>query len=74
MKVSLECTYCGHKWIETVYNQRSIEDKVCPNGNCRHKELKVKDLSSKIDYYQGSPPFQPSSIEIEWPTGMMGHL
>lgn len=68
MKVSLECTYCGHKWEKTVYNQSSLEGMSCEHGNCKHKELKVKDLSSKIDYYQGSPPF-PISIKLEpyWP-------
>lgn len=57
MKISLECTYCGHIWVETVYNQHSMDGKSCSNGNCKHKELKVRDLSSKIDYYKGSPPF-----------------
>lgn len=69
MKVSMECTYCGHQWTETVYNRDSIENKRCTHGNCRHTELKVRDLSSKIDYYQGSPPFPLTQVKIDgfWP-------
>lgn len=64
MKVSIECTYCGHKWVETLYNQSSLQGKICSHGNCRHKQLIVKDLSQEIDYYKGSPSF-PVKIELQ---------
>lgn len=58
MRVSIECMYCGHKWEKMAYNKQSIEDEKCPK--CNDSTLKVKDLeASKIDYYQGSPPFPP---------------
>lgn len=67
MKVSLECQYCGHKWIELVYNRQSLEDKTCTHGNCRHRVLIIKDLASKVDYYEGSQPFSPElKLLKEW--------
>lgn len=57
MKVSLECTYCGHKWIETIYHKSVIDGKTCSHGTCRHKQLIVRDLNDKVDYYKGCPPF-----------------
>lgn len=63
MKISLECTYCGHKWVVEVYNRDSLNNKTCTHGNCRHRRLIAKDLlTSKIDYYEGSPPF---SLELD---------
>lgn len=62
MKVSLECTYCGYKWIAEVYNRDSLSGKTCTRGNCKHKQLIARDLTNKVDYYEGSPPF---SIEID---------
>lgn len=56
MKVELECTYCGHKWIYEGYNRLSIVSEKCKK--CKDANLKAKDLDvSKIDYYAGSPPF-----------------
>lgn len=68
MKVSLECTYCGYKWTELVYNQDSLGQKICTNGNCRHKQLIIRDLTNKIDYYEGSPPFRELDVRLlkEW--------
>lgn len=69
MRISLECSYCGHIWEETLYSRESLIDKTCMNGDCRHKPLIVKDLTSKIDYYEGSPPF-PVQVDLnklkEW--------
>lgn len=71
MKVSLECTYCGHKWVVEVYNRDSLSNKSCVHGNCRHKKLIAKDLAtSKIDYYEGSPPF-PITLDLK---GLNGWL
>lgn len=56
MLVDVECTYCGQKWEENVYNQSSLHDMKCKY--CKDKNLKFKDKDkSKIDYYQGCPPF-----------------
>ena len=57
MIVALECLYCGHKWRELIYNQGSLSGKTCRYGTCRHKELKVEDISKRVDYYKGSPSF-----------------
>lgn len=73
MKVSIECTYCGHKWEETVYNKSSLVDKTCKNGNCRHSQLIVRDLSSKINYYEGSPEFPPKVEDNGWPYSAGGY-
>lgn len=72
MKVSIECTYCGYKWEETIYNRASLEDKVCPNGNCKDRNLKVKDATSKVDYYKGCPPFPIVFDDRGWPYNMGG--
>lgn len=72
MRVSIECTYCGHIWTETVYNRDTLQDKRYNYGNCRHSILKVKDLSNKIDYYQGCPDFPPELADNGWPYSMGG--
>jgi len=70
MKFSMECTYCGHKWVETAYNPETLRGKICPHGNCKDKRIIVRDLnSSKIDYYEGSPAFP---IQLEKNEGWFG--
>lgn len=59
MYVELECTYCGFKWEESVSTKAEIDEMACIHGNCGDTNLKVRDVArTKIDYYQGSPPFQ----------------
>jgi hypothetical protein len=56
MQVEIECTYCGHKEQDDVYNQYSLHGRRCKK--CKDSNLKFKDLTqTKIDYYQGCPPF-----------------
>lgn len=70
MKVQIECTYCGHKWTETVYQKSSVENMTCIWGNCKDSNLIVRDMSvGKIDYYAGSPPFP----EDNWPLGKLDY-
>lgn len=57
MRISIECPYCGKKTIEVIYNQDSLLNRVCNNGNCTEKRLIIKDLSGKVNYYEGCPPF-----------------
>lgn len=64
MEVELECMYCGHKWTNIVRNQAQIEAMVCEKRGCGHSTLKVRDMAKKIDYYQGSPPFE-EKVELE---------
>lgn len=63
MKVSLECTYCGHIWFETVYHKGALDGKTCVNGSCRHKQLILRDLKDKVDHYKGCPPFPEKQEE-----------
>lgn len=69
MKYNIECTYCGKQWIENVYNEFSLVDKKCPV--CKDRNIKARRLeSSKINYYQGSPPFPlKGDTKDEWPWG-----
>lgn len=68
MKVQLECTYCGHKWIETIYNRSATETMTCKHGNCRDSNLIVRDLTTtKVDYYAGSPPFPEKAKDNGYP-------
>lgn len=64
MRVSIECKYCGCKWEDNIYN---TSDKTCDNGNCNSKNLIFKEITSnsKIDYYQGAPPFPPKEISLK---------
>lgn len=66
MKVSIECTYCGHLWIETIYHQSVLEGKTCKNGDCKDRKLIVRDIKGKIDYYKGCPPFPEMSNDDRW--------
>lgn len=71
MKVQLECMYCGHKWVEEVYNKSSIDSKTCTKGNCGDSNLIVRDLNaSKIDAYKGCPPFPEPKKRTGWFMGM----
>lgn len=68
MKVEFECTYCGYRWVEEIWNKDTISSKVCKKGNCRTKNLLARDLqATKVDYYQGSPPFQEPKKDNGWP-------
>jgi transcription elongation factor Elf1 len=78
MKIELECTYCGKKWEATVYNKQMIEAMSC--SKCGDSNLKVRDLAvakidtystkenavSKVDYYQGCPPFPEKKRTQDW--------
>jgi len=78
MKIELECTYCGKKWEATAYNKQMIEAMSC--SKCGDSNLKVRDRAvskidtyttkettvSKVDYYQGCPPFPPKKLEPDW--------
>lgn len=56
MRILFECTYCGNRWEDEVWNQSRIESTRCPK--CGDKKLKVKDANTaKIDTYKGCPPF-----------------
>lgn len=66
MKVQITCTYCGFQYIKEVYSESTLRYEKCTNGNCNDKRLIIKDLTNKIDYYQGSPPF-PTKTEPVWP-------
>lgn len=61
MYVELECVYCGFKWEENVSSKQEIEEMLCIKGDCKDSNLKVRDVRAKVDYYQGSPPFQELS-------------
>lgn len=67
MKIQIICDYCGNVRIEDVYDKNSLIGKLCGYGNCRHKDLIFIDLSTKTDYYQGSPPFPPKEQDHGWP-------
>lgn len=67
----MECTYCGHKWIEQVYNQSAVQGTQCVR--CKDRYIKMRDLSSKINYYQGCPDFPSKLIRNDdWPYLLMG--
>lgn len=68
MKVEITCTYCGFHWNKEVYSQSTLQYEQCTNGNCRDKNLIIRDVTSKIDYYQGSTPFAPKT-DTTWNGG-----
>lgn len=54
MEVTLECSYCGHKWRDKIYSIAMIPKCI----KCADRKVKVrKDDGDKKDYYAGSPPF-----------------
>jgi transcription elongation factor Elf1 len=56
VNILFECTYCGHRWEEEIWNQSRIESTKC--SKCGDSKLKAKDAAvAKIDGYKGCPPF-----------------
>lgn len=52
-RYELSCQYCGHtRIIERKPTEKDVHCFIC---NDRY--VRAEDLSSKIDYYAGSPPF-----------------
>ena len=65
MKLELECTYCGHRWVKDFYNKHSATHERCPH--CKDSNLKARDVKeSKVDYYQGCPPFPEKKEKDRW--------
>lgn len=62
MEVEFECTYCGKVWKSHPRSQVEIEAARC--SKCGDTTLKVREASkSKVDYYQGSPPFPEKTVK-----------
>jgi hypothetical protein len=55
MLLKLICTYCGYTWLRQAYSKDVVNSLVC--AKCNDKNIIAKDAESKIDYYQGCPPF-----------------
>ena len=72
MKISLECKYCGFSWCEEVYNESYLKNKTCRKPGCSDRNLIIRDISGKVDYYVGAKPFPVKTFEPEkhtYPTG-----
>lgn len=64
MKTELTCNYCNHKWIILAANKNQIEAQYCPK--CIDTSITVRDANrSKIDTYEGAPPFEDENKGIE---------
>jgi phage FluMu protein Com len=50
MFATLTCRYCGNVWRAEMLQR-------CPK--CKDKDIIVTEEKPKIDYYEGSPPFDP---------------
>lgn len=62
MEIAFECTYCGFKWTDQLYNERSANNQHC--RHCKDKYPKWRKLEdAKVDYYAGSPPFPKKEEE-----------
>ena len=69
IEIQLECTYCGNKWNATAWSKVEIDSMIC--SKCKDSRLVVRDRTSKVDYYQGSPPFpEKKKQDNGWPWGM----
>lgn len=56
------CEYCNHSWQT---NYKPNQEVYC--SVCKDKNIKVIDLArSKIDYYQGCPPFPDDDSRNGW--------
>lgn len=63
MNIHITCLYCGYNWSEQAFSATAITKKCLA---CGDKNLKVKsEEESKIDYYQGSPPFPKKEEEVK---------
>ena len=52
IKYKFECLYCGKTWENDFIPMKSSCDK------CGDTSIRVTDQNAtKIDYYEGSPPF-----------------
>lgn len=62
MNVSFECTYCGNKWNEDLYNPSTAKNARC--SKCKDRHPKYWDSKeTQIDYYAGSPEFPLKSTK-----------
>lgn len=62
MLIELTCKYCNKKWERNVYVRSSISTERCTR--CGDRNLTARDLKeTKIDYYEGAPPFQKDEPE-----------
>lgn len=53
----LTCKYCDYKFEVEYYSIASAQFDRCKK--CGDKNLKIEEITkSKIDYYEGCPPFQ----------------
>jgi len=63
MLLKLECKYCGYSWLRQAYSKDVVNVVICPK--CNDKNIVARDAESKIDYYQGCPPFPTKVKETE---------
>ena len=65
MKVRFECTYCGHKWVDTRYFTNFSEmSATCPI--CNDKKVRAKNVDDHVvDGYIGCTPFKEEVDEKE---------
>jgi len=57
-KFQMECMYCGHKWVETLWHKP--DNLRCTHGSCNDKNITIRPLkgAGSVDYYAGSGPFE----------------
>lgn len=61
-KFEIRCQYCGNSWqINYMPNSKIF----CPK--CTDSDLKIADISQKVDYYIGCPPFPKDDYSDGWP-------
>lgn len=54
----IECTYCGHVQIRIT---KALQCEICKDSNLKEQKY------DKIDYYEGSPPFEADQEQQEDP-------
>ena len=52
-RYQLTCQYCGLVWNLSYLPKEEVS---C--SKCRDTHIRAIDISSQIDYYAGSPPFE----------------
>lgn len=68
--MQLTCQYCNWKWRLHIYSDSKIENKC---NKCGDTNITVKELNkTRVDAYQGCPPFEEKKQEIildtpSWP-------
>ena len=64
-KFHFECTYCGHQWDDSYWNEQSLANVRCPILSCRDRQLKRTVIDEKYGSDVFGYRYQPEPYKKE---------